>query len=165
MHNYYGPATASAPNVVANSQQEVPFPGQYRVDDGPRFTQSQYENICHMLDKNQVNQMQEQSHMNTTHSANMTGLHTLFPQPELYHDNDPLLPITINHSTSLQQLTSSNNDTSRPTDVAAVPHMVQPIAESVSQPISQLQQKSAAQPTRKSTRGIHPPCWMKELSL
>ncbi|XP_015158930.1 uncharacterized protein [Solanum tuberosum] len=98
--------------------------------------------------------------------ANATsGLHTLFPQPELYHDNDPLLPITINHSTSLQQLTSSNNDTSRPTDVAAVPHMVQPIAESVSQPISQLQQKSAAQPTRKSTRGIHPPCWMKELSL
>ncbi|KAG5616757.1 hypothetical protein H5410_016581 [Solanum commersonii] len=101
MHNYYGPAPA--PNIVANSLQKVPFPGQYRVDDGPRFTQSQYENICHMLDKNQANQMQEQSHMNTTHSANMTGI-----------------------CSALLQLTNSNNDTSRLTDVAAVPHMVQP---------------------------------------
>ncbi|KAH0668721.1 hypothetical protein KY289_023214 [Solanum tuberosum] len=260
MHNYYDPAPAPAPNVVANSLQEVPFPGQYRVDDGPRFTQSQYENICHMLDKNQANQMQEQSYMNTTHLTNMTGslhwkvkkigkevrgfyyiaglsipkaqaakyglttvnvttteviglwhkrmshvsasnltkivsaitqqetityapknsrdvefkenifpfanvtssLHTLFPQPELYHDNDPLLSITINPSSSLQQLTSSNNDTLTPTDVVAKPHMVQPIVEPVSQLISQLQQQSIAQPTMRSTRGIHPPCWMKE---
>ncbi|KAG5612873.1 hypothetical protein H5410_024154, partial [Solanum commersonii] len=42
MHNYYF-------TVPENALHGVPSSGQYRMDDGPRFTQSQYEDICHML--------------------------------------------------------------------------------------------------------------------
>lgn len=42
-----------APIVAPDQLQEIFFTGKYKVDDGPRFTQSQDKSISHMLDKNQ----------------------------------------------------------------------------------------------------------------